>query len=87
MGCAVHIPAGPGQVAGRRGVKRGPKVGSDYVVGRSKVSREVDDLAGRRTLPFLDRIGLDCRPISFLLKEAYLQGIKDAADAMSKHDT
>lgn len=66
-------------------MKRGPKVGNDYVVGRRKVSREVDDLAGRRTLPFLDRIGLDSRPISFLLKEAYLQGIKDAADAMAEN--
>jgi hypothetical protein len=65
-------------------MKRGPKVGNDRVVGRSKVSPEVDALAGRRTSAFLDRIGLDCRPISFLLKEAYLQGIKDAADAISK---
>ncbi len=69
-------------------MKRGPKVGNGYqVVGRSKVSRDFDDLAERRTSPFLDRIGLDSRPISFLLKEAYLQGIKDAADAMSKNDT
>ncbi len=63
-------------------MKRSPKIGSGYhVVGRSKVSAEIDDLAGRRTQPFLDRIGLDSRPISFLLKEAYLQGVKDAAQA------
>ena len=63
-------------------MKRGPKVGDAYpVVGRTKVSREMDDLAGRRTVPFLDRIGLDNRPISFLLKEAYLQGLKDAVQA------
>lgn len=63
-------------------MKRGPKVGNHYhVAGRSKVSPEMDDLASRRTAPFLDRIGLDSRPISFLLKEAYLQGLKDAVQA------
>lgn len=63
-------------------MKRGPKVGDAYpVVSRTKVSREMDDLAGRRTAPFLDRIGLDNRPILFLLKEAYLQGLKDAVQA------
>lgn len=39
------------------------------------------DLIRRRTMPFLDRNGLS-RPLPFLLEEAYLQGMKDAAQAM-----
>lgn len=63
-------------------MKRGPKPEGHYhVTGRTKWPREIDDLAGRRTCPFLDHIGLDGRSISFLLKEAYLQGIKDAVQA------
>lgn len=68
-------------------MKRGPKVGGYHVVGRSKVTPEMDDLAGRRTRPFLDSIGIDNRPISFLLKEAYLQGLKDAVQATDETPT
>jgi len=57
--------------------KRGPKVGDAYQVGGStKISRALDDLARRRTQSFLDHIGLG-RPLSFLLREAWLQGVKD----------
>ncbi len=63
--------------------KRGPKVGDAYpVVGSHTISRELDDLARRRTQSFLDSIGLDSRPISFVLREAWLQGVKDAAEVL-----
>lgn len=60
--------------------------GQYHIADRSKVPREFDDLATRRTRPFLDSVGLDNRPISFLLKEAYRQGIADAVEAMTKDD-
>ena len=64
--------------------KRGPKFGDAYpVVGSHKISRELDDLARRRTQSFLDSIGLDSRPISSVLREAWLQGVKDAHEALS----
>lgn len=66
-------------------MKRGPKVGNNYyVTNRHKISCEFDDLAKRRTQPFLDSIGLDTRPVSHLLKEAWLQGVKDAAAAFNE---
>lgn len=46
-----------------------------------RMTPELKDLIRRRTRPFLDSIGID-RPVSFLLEEAYLQGMQDAVDAM-----
>ena len=67
--------------------KRGPKVGDKYPIdGRSKVSREVDDLARRRTEAFMDHVGLNSRPLSHLLREAWLQGLKDGAAACGAMD-
>lgn len=45
------------------------------------LSPEFRDLIRRRTLPFLDSAGID-RPLSLLLEEVYLQGLRDASDAM-----
>ena len=67
------------------GYKRGPKVGDLYrVAGRSRVTREMDDLARRRTEALLDPFGVQTRPLAHLLKEAWLQGVKDGATACSK---
>jgi hypothetical protein len=52
-----------------------------YAGDRHRVSREIADLADRRTRPFFDHAGID-RPLSILMQEAYLQGIKDAVQAM-----
>jgi hypothetical protein len=38
------------------------------------------DLVRRRTMPFLDSNGMT-RPLSALLAEAYMQGMRDASDA------
>lgn len=66
------------------GKKRGrPPEGQYRISGTVKMPCEFDGLAGRRTAPFLDRHGVDTRPLSFLLKEAYRQGIADAVDAMT----
>jgi hypothetical protein len=46
------------------------------------ISPEIGDLVRRRTMPFLDNVGLT-RPLNSLLAEAYLQGMKDAVAAMS----
>lgn len=46
-----------------------------------KVTSQDRDFLRRRTQPFLDSVGLD-RPISMLLEEVYLQGLRDAADAL-----
>lgn len=63
---------------------RGRPPEGQYRVARTvKVPREFDDLAGRRTAPFLDRHGVDTRPLSFLLREAYRQGIVDAVETMT----
>jgi hypothetical protein len=37
----------------------------------------------RRTIPFLDRIGLS-KPLEHLLREAYLQGLADATDILTE---
>lgn len=42
---------------------------------------EQRDLLRRRTVPFLDSIGVD-RPLSFILEEVYLQGMRDAVQTM-----
>lgn len=65
--------------------KRGPKVGDLYrVVDHSRVTRDVDDLARRRTEALLDPLGVQTRPLAHLLKEAWLQGVKDGAAACGK---
>ena len=61
-----------------------PPEGQYVIAGQSKVGRALDNLFSRRTAPFLDRLGVDTRPLSHLLKEAYRQGIVDAVDAMSE---
>jgi hypothetical protein len=66
--------------------KRGTKVGAGnqyhlYAGDRHRVPREVADLADRRTRPFIDHAGID-RPLTVLMQEAYLQGIRDAVQAM-----
>jgi hypothetical protein len=40
------------------------------------------DFLRRRTMPFLDGNGMD-RPLSTVLQEAYLQGIRDAVDILT----
>lgn len=52
---------------------------------RLKLSAEMQDFLRRRTMPFLDANGLT-RPISFVLEEAYLQGMRDAVQAMEGAD-
>ncbi len=42
---------------------------------------EMRSLIERRTRPFLDSVGIE-RPIAWLLQEAYLQGLRDAVEAM-----
>ena len=44
---------------------------------------EMLDLMERRVGPFMDKLGLQTRPLSHLMQEAYLQGIKDACDALA----
>lgn len=51
--------------------------------GESSYADAVVDLACRRVRPFLDRAGTQTRSLEHLMAEAYMQGIKDAADAMS----
>ncbi len=46
---------------------------------------EFMDLVHRRTKPFLDHVGLD-RSLSSLLREAYVQGMCDALDAIEHRD-
>lgn len=41
------------------------------------------DLAFRRTLPFMDRVGL-AKPLNQILAECYVQGFKDAVEGMKK---
>lgn len=48
------------------------------------VPREMRELIRRRVLPFLDSVGID-RPISFVLEEVYLQGMRDALQAIEAH--
>jgi hypothetical protein len=60
-----------------------PPQGQYRIAGQVKVEREFEDLMGRRVAPFLDRHGVDTRPLSFLLKEAYRQGLVDAVEAMT----
>ncbi len=52
---------------------------------RLKFSAEQRGLLRRRTIGFLDGIGLD-RPLSFVLEEVYLQGMRDAVQTMENED-
>lgn len=49
------------------------------------MSADMRDFLRRRTLPFLDSIGVD-RPLSFVLEEVYLQGMRDAVQTMEHDD-
>lgn len=49
---------------------------------KMRLTFEVRSLIERRTRPFLDNVGIE-RPIAHLLQEAYLQGLRDALDALS----
>jgi hypothetical protein len=46
------------------------------------LSPEMRELLRNRTMPFLNDSGVATRPLSFLLEEVYLQGMRDAAQAM-----
>lgn len=48
-----------------------------------KLTPEMRDFLRRRTFPFLDSVGVE-RPLPFLLEEAYLQGVRDAVQAMTE---
>lgn len=54
-----------------------------YKLYRSKerYTPEQREFLSRRTRPFLDAVGIN-RPITVLLQEAYLQGVRDAVDSM-----
>lgn len=47
---------------------------------------EMLDLIRRRTEPFLDNIGLQTTPLAHIVQEVYLQGLKDAIDALNHRD-
>lgn len=49
---------------------------------KDELSPEMRDLIRRRTIPFLDSFGMD-RPLSKILEEVYLQGIKDAVQGLA----
>jgi hypothetical protein len=48
-----------------------------------KLTPEMREMLRRRTMPFLDSVGLD-KPVSFLLQETYLQGMRDIIQAMEE---
>lgn len=52
---------------------------------RIEITAEMRVFLRRRTLPFLDNIGID-KPISFVLEEVYLQGMRDAVQTMEHSD-
>lgn len=53
------------------------------VNGAMRLTAEQRDFLRRRTRPFLDSVGVE-RPLPFLLEEAYLQGMRDAAQTMQE---
>lgn len=55
---------------------------SDYIA-HLKLPQQMLDLAQRRITPFLDNVGMS-KSIQHLLIEAYLQGLRDACDALDK---
>ena len=63
-----------------------PPEGQYRIAGTVEVPPEFERLIARRTAPFLDRAGVDTRPLSFMLREAYRQGVADAVDAMTTTD-
>jgi hypothetical protein len=64
-------------------MKRGPAPAGQYrIAGRHRVKQEFADLALRRVMPFMDATSIQTRPIVLIMSEVYLQGIKDALDAM-----
>lgn len=60
-----------------------PKVIPHLSDSRDIPTREQREIIRARSLPFLDSVGLD-RPISFVLEEVYLQGFRDAVQAMEE---
>jgi hypothetical protein len=65
-------------------MKRGPKVGPERYFARASDLRVPYDtrlLIERRTEPFLDSVGMS-RPLSTVLAECYLQGMKDALEVL-----
>lgn len=48
-----------------------------------KMTPEMRDFLRRRTMPFLNDTGID-RPLSFVLEEVYLQGMRDAVQTMEE---
>jgi hypothetical protein len=58
------------------------KDGIAYGGERMRLTPEQADLLRRRTMPFLDSVGMG-KPVSHLLQEAYVQGLRDAMDALS----
>lgn len=47
------------------------------------LTSELRDFLRRRTMPFMDQIGVE-RPLAFVLEEVYLQGMRDAVQAMTE---
>lgn len=60
-----------------------PKKDKGYfcTISTERYTEEQVDFLRRRTVPFLDRSGLD-KPLWHLLQEAYLQGLKDATNVI-----
>jgi hypothetical protein len=50
-----------------------------------KLTPDLRAFLRRRTAPFLDSVGLG-RPLTFLLEEVYLQGMRDAVQTMEGSD-
>lgn len=59
-----------------------PSSGQYRIAGRHRITQEFADLALRRVMPFLDTSSIQTRPLSLVMSEVYLQGIRDAVDAM-----
>lgn len=51
-----------------------------------QLTAEMKDLMRRRTMPFLNGIGLQSVPLAHILQEAYLQGMNDAVDALQHRE-
>jgi hypothetical protein len=49
-----------------------------------KMTPEMRNFLRRRTLPFLNDHGLSRAPLSFVLEEVYLQGMRDAVQTMEE---
>jgi hypothetical protein len=66
-------------------MKRGPKMPGRYTASRAEVqpTRDQADFVERRVAPFLDRFGMG-RPLTVLLQEAYMQGMRDTLEALAQ---